>query len=98
MRFACRWLDASRCAPQVYLRQTAPIQLREQIIALETSVERDDEIIDLRRRITQTARVQLNDQLNNIFEFSASISVDGKTIMTNSFQLTNIKSAVLQGA
>lgn len=39
--------------------------------------------------------VALNEIVSDVFEFSASIKVDGKTIMRNAFQLTNIKSSVL---
>lgn len=41
--------------------------------------------------------VSLREQLSNVFDFSASISVAGRKIMRNSFQLMNIKSTVLQG-
>ena len=44
------------------------------------------------------ATVVLDENVSNIFDFSASVSIDDKTIMLNSFQLTNIKSSVLQGA
>jgi 3-hydroxyacyl-[acyl-carrier-protein] dehydratase len=42
--------------------------------------------------------VVLQDRVSNVFDFSATISVDGKTIMRNRFQLTNIPSKLLQGA
>jgi 3-hydroxyacyl-[acyl-carrier-protein] dehydratase len=42
-------------------------------------------------------KVVLNDQISDVFDFSATIQCDGKTIMRNSFQLMNIKSSVLQG-
>jgi 3-hydroxyacyl-[acyl-carrier-protein] dehydratase len=41
--------------------------------------------------------VSLNDQVSEVFDFSAVVKVDGKTIMKNGFQLMNIKSAALQG-
>lgn len=44
-----------------------------------------------------TARVTLDNQVSQVFEFSATISVEGETIMRNSFQLMNIKSSALQG-
>ena len=44
-----------------------------------------------------TVTVVLNDHLNEVFDFSATISVNGKSIMRNGFQLMNIKSQVLQG-
>jgi 3-hydroxyacyl-[acyl-carrier-protein] dehydratase len=46
---------------------------------------------------TLTAKVVLNETVSNVFDFSANIKVDGKLIMRNAFQLTNIKSSVLQG-
>lgn len=46
---------------------------------------------------TLAVRVVLNEQLSGVFDFSATISVDGKTVMRNQFQLTNVKSSVLQG-
>ena len=42
-------------------------------------------------------RVVLNDRVSNIFDFSAKVRVNGELIMRNCFQLTNIKSSVLQG-
>lgn len=41
--------------------------------------------------------VRLNEHIDPMFDLSASVSVDGKTIMRNSFQLTNIPSKTLQG-
>ena len=41
--------------------------------------------------------VSLNEQVSEVFDFSAVVKVDGKTIMKNGFQLMNIKSSVLQG-
>jgi 3-hydroxyacyl-[acyl-carrier-protein] dehydratase len=46
---------------------------------------------------TLTVQVQLDEQLGQVFDFSASITVAGNRIMHNRFQLTNIPSAVLQG-
>lgn len=42
--------------------------------------------------------VTLNDVVSGVFDFSASIKVAGKTIMRNTFQLTNIKSSLLTAA
>ncbi len=47
---------------------------------------------------TIRVHVRLNELVSNVFDFSATASVDGVTIMRNVFQLTNIKSSVLQGA
>lgn len=44
-----------------------------------------------------SAKVVLDENLNGLFEFSASISLKGKTIMRNRFQLMNIRTQVLQG-
>ena len=41
--------------------------------------------------------VRLNEHIDPMFDFSATVSVGGKTIMRNSFQLTNIPSKTLQG-
>jgi 3-hydroxyacyl-[acyl-carrier-protein] dehydratase len=41
--------------------------------------------------------VRLNEQIGQVFDFSATVSVGQKTIMRNGFQLTNIPSATLQG-
>ncbi len=41
--------------------------------------------------------VDLNETVSSVFDFSASIQVNGSVIMSNSFQLTNIRSNVLQG-
>lgn len=46
---------------------------------------------------TLVATVSLQEQLSGVFDFSAHVSVADRTIMRNSFQLTNIKSSVLQG-
>lgn len=43
-------------------------------------------------------KVVLNEQVNNFFDFSASITVGGKTIMQNAFRLMNIKSSLLYSA
>ena len=42
-------------------------------------------------------KVTLNEQIGQVFDFNAAVSIDGKTIMRNSFQLTNIASSTLQG-
>ncbi len=39
--------------------------------------------------------VTLNERLSSLFDFSATVSVGGKIIMSNGFQLTNIKSSLL---
>lgn len=41
--------------------------------------------------------VELSDQLGEIFEFTGQVTLEGKTIMSNSFQLANILSKTLQG-
>ncbi|MFT5302292.1 MAG: 3-hydroxyacyl-[acyl-carrier-protein] dehydratase [Mariniblastus sp.] len=46
---------------------------------------------------TLTTQVKLNEQLSNVFDFSATVSVADQVIMRNAFQLMNIKSAALQG-
>ncbi len=46
---------------------------------------------------TLHVRVELTERLNNVFDFSATIQVDGRAIMKNAFQLTNVKSTLLQG-
>lgn len=46
---------------------------------------------------TLHVRVELDERLNNVFDFSATIAVDGRVIMKNAFQLTNVKSTLLQG-
>jgi 3-hydroxyacyl-[acyl-carrier-protein] dehydratase len=43
------------------------------------------------------AVVTLNEQIANLFEFSATVSVGDDTIMRNGFQLSNIESRVLSG-
>ncbi len=40
---------------------------------------------------------ELTDQVGEIFEFKGRIRLNGKPIMTNSFQLANILSETLQG-
>ncbi len=47
---------------------------------------------------TLIVTVTLNDHVSNVFDFSATVSVDNKTIMRNGFQLMNVKSTVLQGS
>lgn len=42
-------------------------------------------------------KVNLNERINQMFDFSATVSVGDKTIMRNSFQLSNILSTTLQG-
>ena len=42
-------------------------------------------------------KVTLNEQVGAMFDFNGTVSVDGKTIMRNNFQLMNILSSVLQG-
>ena len=44
---------------------------------------------------TLSMRVVLNEQVSNIFDFSATLTVGEKTIMRNQFTLTNIKSTLL---
>ena len=46
---------------------------------------------------TMEATVKLNHIVSEIFDFSATIRVNEKPIMRNSFQLTNVKSKALQG-
>jgi 3-hydroxyacyl-[acyl-carrier-protein] dehydratase len=41
--------------------------------------------------------VDLNEIIGSVFEFTARIKCGGKTIMRNTFQLTNIPSKTLQG-
>ena len=41
--------------------------------------------------------VVLNEIVSEVFDFTATIEVEDKTIMRNTFQLMNIKSTVLQG-
>ncbi len=45
---------------------------------------------------TLRVHVQLLEHLSNVFDFSASVTVDDHTIMRNGFQLMNVKSRVLQ--
>jgi 3-hydroxyacyl-[acyl-carrier-protein] dehydratase len=47
---------------------------------------------------TLIVHVVLNENLGSCFDFSASIMVEGKIVMTNSFVLTNIKSRMLHDA
>ena len=42
-------------------------------------------------------QVTLDEHLNSLFDFRASITVDDQLIMRNSFRLTNIKSSLLLG-
>ncbi|MEL7337898.1 MAG: hypothetical protein AAFN70_17010, partial [Planctomycetota bacterium] len=42
-------------------------------------------------------RVTLNEIISSVFDFSAEITVGDRRIVRNAFQLTNIKSDVLQG-
>lgn len=46
---------------------------------------------------TVKAFVELVDQVGDIFEFRGRVSLNGKVIVSNSFQLANILSSVLQG-
>ena len=46
---------------------------------------------------TLSTHVELKDQLGEIFEFTGRVTVNGKTVMSNSFQLANILSSTLQG-
>lgn len=46
---------------------------------------------------TLKAHVELTDHLGDVFEFKGRISLNGKGIMSNSFQLANIPSTTLQG-
>ena len=41
--------------------------------------------------------IELTDHFAGVFDFSGSIKVGSKIIMRNSFQLTNVKSTLLQG-
>jgi len=41
--------------------------------------------------------VELKEQVGEMFEFTGEVSIGDKQIMRNGFQLTNIKSSVLQG-
>lgn len=47
---------------------------------------------------TLRVEVRLNDRVSNVFDFSAAIRKGDEVIMRNGFQLTNIRSTVLQGA
>ncbi len=46
---------------------------------------------------TLRTTVRLNERVSDVFDFSATVSVDGKLVMRNGFQLMNIRSKVLQG-
>jgi len=46
---------------------------------------------------TLHTHVELADQLGDIFEFRGQITLNDKVVMSNSFQLANIRSATLQG-
>lgn len=46
---------------------------------------------------TLQIKVKLNEVVGEMFDFSGTVSVGEKTIMRNSFRLTNILSSVLQG-
>jgi 3-hydroxyacyl-[acyl-carrier-protein] dehydratase len=46
---------------------------------------------------TLTINVILEENVSDVFDFSAQVSVDGKAIMRNAFQLANIPSRTLQG-
>ena len=41
--------------------------------------------------------VSLTEKISEVFEFSGAVAANGKTIMRNRFQLTNIPSKTLQG-
>ena len=43
-------------------------------------------------------KVNLVEQVGSLFDFKGEVSVAGKPILRNSFQLTNIKSSVLTQA
>ncbi|MFM2093221.1 MAG: hypothetical protein RIS70_345 [Planctomycetota bacterium] len=44
-----------------------------------------------------SVRVTLEEQVGDLFDFRASITVDGHEIMRNAFQLTNVRSTTLTG-
>lgn len=44
-----------------------------------------------------TINVDLKEQERSLFEFTGRVVVNGNTIMSNNFQLANIKSSTLQG-
>ncbi len=46
---------------------------------------------------TLICRIELVERVDQLFDFRGSITVSGKQIMRNTFQLTNIKSAELMG-
>ncbi len=46
---------------------------------------------------TLHTQVELTDQVGEVFEFKGRILLNGRSIMTNSFQLANILSRTLQG-
>ena len=43
------------------------------------------------------ARVRLCETVDSLFDFAATVTADGKPIMQNQFQLTNVRSSVLTG-
>ncbi len=45
-----------------------------------------------------TAKVTLHERIGQLFDFSATVSSQSSTIMSNGFQLTNIPSAILSAA
>jgi hypothetical protein len=44
-----------------------------------------------------TAKVELIERVESLFEFRSTLRIADRTIMRNNFQLTNIPSRVLQG-
>jgi 3-hydroxyacyl-[acyl-carrier-protein] dehydratase len=44
-----------------------------------------------------TAKVELVERVESLFEFRSTLRIADRTIMRNNFQLTNIPSRVLQG-
>ena len=46
---------------------------------------------------TVRAQVELQERVGNMFDFAANLSVGSRVIMRNHFQLTNIRSTLLQG-
>jgi len=47
---------------------------------------------------TLIATVKLEEHFDNLFDFSSKLEIDGRAVMKNAFQLTNIRSSVLSGA
>lgn len=47
---------------------------------------------------TLVAHVTLNEHVDDLFDFSSTISIDDKPIMRNSFRLTNIASSLLRSS